>query len=61
LVPVTTVVSQASSRFGSIYDISGYRGGEKTYKRARDAYDALTEYIDDLTRKTTWRVEAAGA
>jgi len=45
-IPTTTVTSSASTEFGTVYDISKYDGSNKTYQRAREAYDRLAEMID---------------
>lgn len=53
-IPLSTVVSHAGARFGSIYDMDSFPGAAKTYKRAREAYDELATRVDDLTRLYTW-------
>lgn len=45
-IPTTTVTSSASTEFGTVYDISKYDGSNKTYQRAREAYDRFAEMID---------------
>ncbi|WP_233860009.1 ParA family protein [Paraburkholderia sp. HD33-4] len=45
-IPTTTVTTTASMEFGTVYDISKYEGSNKTYQRAREAYDRFAEMID---------------
>ncbi|MEX3917833.1 ParA family protein [Paraburkholderia sp. BR10872] len=45
-IPTTTVTQSASTEFGTVYDISKYEGSNKTYQRAREAYDRFAEMID---------------
>jgi chromosome partitioning protein len=45
-IPTTTVTQVASTEFGTVYDISKYDGSQKTYQRAREAYDRFAEMID---------------
>ena len=45
-IPKTSVTSSSSAEFGTVYDISKYEGNLKTYKRARDAYDRVTNLIE---------------
>lgn len=45
-IPTTTVTQSASAEFGTVYDISRYEGGLRTYQRAREAYDRFAELID---------------
>jgi chromosome partitioning protein len=46
-IPKTAVASATSAEFGTVYDVIRYEGSAKTYKRARDAYDRLTELIEE--------------
>jgi chromosome partitioning protein len=46
-VPKTAVTSASSAEFGTVYDVARYEGSAKTYKRARDAYDRLTELVEE--------------
>lgn len=45
-IPTTIVTQAASADFGTVYDISKYEGSQKTYQRAREAYDSLCGTID---------------
>jgi chromosome partitioning protein len=45
-IPATTVTTTASMEFGTVYDISKYEGSNKTYQRAREAYDRFAEMVD---------------
>jgi chromosome partitioning protein len=52
-VPKTVVTSASAAEFGTVYDLSRYDGNQKTYRRARDAYDRVTDLIEDSIR-TSW-------
>lgn len=54
-IPDNAAVSFAGTSFGTVYDISKYVGSAKTYSKVRDAYDALADRIDDLSRVYKWR------
>ena len=56
-IPKSAVVSNSSTEFGTVYDISRYSGANKTYARIRDAYD---EVIDKLLPSihTSWKRSA---
>lgn len=45
-IPKTAVTSASAAEFGTVYDVSRYDGSMKTYKRARDAYDRVTDLIE---------------
>ncbi|OTP66187.1 Chromosome (plasmid) partitioning protein ParA [Caballeronia sordidicola] len=45
-IPTTTVTASAAAEFGTVYDISKYDGSNRTYQRAREAYDRFAEMID---------------
>nr|WP_280971505.1 AAA family ATPase [Cupriavidus gilardii]WDE72644.1 Plasmid replication protein RepA [Cupriavidus gilardii] len=45
-VPKTAVTSTSSAEFGTVYDISRYEGSASTYRRAREAYDRVTELLE---------------
>jgi chromosome partitioning protein len=49
-IPRTVVTSAASAEFNTVYDISRYDGNARTYKRARDAYDNLVQYMEGVVR-----------
>lgn len=46
VIPSTAVASYASAQFGTVYDIERYEGSQKTYQRARQAYDQFCELIE---------------
>ena len=46
VVPSSAVMSYASAQFGTVYDIHRYEGSQKTYLRAREAYDQFCELIE---------------
>lgn len=45
-IPKTSVASSSSAEFGTVYDISKYDGNAKTFKRARDAYDRVSDLME---------------
>jgi chromosome partitioning protein len=49
-IPKTTVTSVSAAEFGTIYDIAKYEGSLRTYKRARDAYDRLTDLVEQAVQ-----------
>lgn len=53
-IPKTTVASSSSAEFGTVYDVGKYEGSQRTYKRALDAYDRVTEQLEEIIR-ATWR------
>jgi chromosome partitioning protein len=53
-IPKTTVASSSAAEFGTVYDISRYEGNQRTYKRALDAYDKVTELLEEIIR-ASWR------
>ncbi len=53
-IPKTTVASSSSAEFGTVYDVGKYEGNQKTYKRARDAYERVAELMEEVIR-ATWR------
>lgn len=56
-IPMTTVTTTASMEFGTVYDISKYEGSNKTYQRAREAYDRFAEMMDQQL-SALWALEA---
>lgn len=46
VIPATAVASYAAAKFGTVYDIDRYEGSQKTYQRARQAYDQFCELIE---------------
>ena len=53
-IPKTTVASSSAAEFGTVYDIGRYEGNQRTYKRALDAYDKVTELLEEIIR-ASWR------
>jgi chromosome partitioning protein len=45
-IPKTAVTAASSAEFGTVYDITRYEGSAKTYRRAREAYDRVTEIVE---------------
>lgn len=46
-IPKTSVASVSSAQFGTVYDISRYAGSQKTYQRAREAYDRVARLVEE--------------
>jgi chromosome partitioning protein len=57
-IPKTTVAASSSAEFGTVYDVGKYEGNQRTYKRALDAYDRVTELLEEIIR-ATWRRQLA--
>jgi chromosome partitioning protein len=57
-IPKTTVASSSAAEFGTVYDVGRYEGNQRTYKRALDAYDKVTELLEEIIR-ASWRRHAA--
>ena len=58
-IPKTAVASSSAAEFGTVYDISRYEGNQRTYKRALDAFDKVTELLEEIIR-ASWRRHMAG-
>lgn len=54
-IPKTAVSGVASAEFGTVYDIARYDGSARTFKRARDAYDAFVGHIESSIRESWTR------
>jgi chromosome partitioning protein len=52
-IPRTAVASQKSATFGTVYDSMDGDAKDKTYIRARDAYDLFVQHIE-ASIQTTW-------
>ncbi|MEB0114356.1 AAA family ATPase [Variovorax sp. RTB1] len=52
-IPRTSVASQKSSGFGTVYDSEPGDAKDKTYKRARDAYDLFVQHIE-VSIRNAW-------
>ncbi|CAI10667.1 partitioning protein, parA (plasmid) [Aromatoleum aromaticum EbN1] len=46
-IPFSSVIGTTATGFGTVYDVSKWEGGAKTYSRIRDAYDQVVEIIDN--------------
>lgn len=55
-IPKTTVTSSSSAEFGTVYDINRYEGSAKTYARARDAYDRVTDLVE-VSIRNSWMAQ----
>lgn len=53
-IPTSSAVSVAGSSQMTVYDMEKYVGSNKTYERARTAFDRLAEEVDYLTRTRLW-------
>jgi chromosome partitioning protein len=51
-IPKTAVASSSSAEFGTVYDVSRYEGSQKTYQRAREAYDRFTEIMEQAVMQS---------
>ena len=49
-IPLTAVSGSAASEFSTVFDITKYDGDKRTYKRAREAYEALALSVEDSMR-----------
>ena len=54
-IPKTAVAASAAAEFGTVYDVTKYDGNARTYKRAAEAYDKVTELVEQLIRATWLR------
>lgn len=57
-IPLTTVTTSAASEFATAYDITRYEGDSRTYKRARESYEALALNVEDSLVKV-WEKQVA--
>jgi chromosome partitioning protein len=55
-IPKTNVTSVSAVEFATVYDLAKYDGSLKTYKRARDAYDRLTDLIEQAVQ-SSWAAQ----
>ncbi len=56
-IPKTTVTSNKSAEFATVYDGQRYDGSAKTFKRAADAYDRFVDLVEESIVET-WRARA---
>jgi chromosome partitioning protein len=57
-IPKTAAAASAAAEFGTIYDVGRYDGNARTYKRAAEAYEKVTELVEQLIQ-ATWRRKMA--
>jgi chromosome partitioning protein len=55
-IPKTNVTSVSAVQFSTVYDLAKYDGSLKTYKRARDAYDRLTDLVEQSVQ-ASWAAQ----
>ena len=53
-IPKTAAAASAAAEFGTIYDVGRNDGNTRTYKRAAEAYEKVTELVEQLIQ-ATWR------
>lgn len=53
-LPLTDAVRTSGTTLGTVYDISKYVGSNKTYERARDAFDRMVIEVEMMTRRNFW-------
>ena len=58
-IPKTAVASASAAEFGTVYDITRYEGDARTYSRARDAYDRVSELLDQILTER-WAAKCLG-
>ena len=58
-IPRTAVTGVTSAEFGTVYDVARYDGSAKTFKRARDAYDAFVGHVESSIR-SVWGKQVEG-
>ena len=59
-IPKTSIASTASSEFGTAYDVIDLMGGNKTWKRAHDAYERFVELMEAQII-SVWDHQASGS
>lgn len=53
-IPKTSVTSNKSAEFATVYDVQKYDGSAKTYKRAIDTYDRFVDLVEESVVEA-WR------
>lgn len=53
-IPKTSVTSNKSAEFATVYDVQKYDGSAKSYKRAIDTYDRFVDLVEESVVET-WR------
>lgn len=56
-IPKTSVTSNKSAEFATVYDVQKYEGSAKTYKRAIDTYDRFVDLVEESVVEA-WRSTA---
>lgn len=59
-IPKTSVTSNKSAEFATVYDVQKYDGSAKTYKRAIDTYDRFVDLVEESVVEA-WRARRAAA
>ena len=59
-IPKTSVTSNKSAEFATVYDVQKYDGSAKTYKRAIDTYDRFVDLVEESIVEA-WRARKAAA
>ncbi|TXG99994.1 MAG: cobyrinic acid a,c-diamide synthase [Nevskiaceae bacterium] len=54
-VPTSVVVSTSGTTFKTVYDITRYAGAQKTYQRAREAFDKVALELEKQARLACWK------
>jgi chromosome partitioning protein len=57
-IPKTSVTSNKSAEFATVYDVQKYDGSAKTYKRAIDTYDRFVDLVEESVVEA-WRSRKA--
>jgi chromosome partitioning protein len=60
VIPRTEAVRTGGMTNQTIYDMTSYIGSQRTYERAKEAFDALVTEVDAMTRKHVWQEGAEG-
>ena len=56
-IPKTSVTSNKSAEFATVYDVQKYDGSAKTYKRAIDTYDRFVDLVEQSRRRSVARAK----
>ena len=59
-IPKTSAAASAAAEFGTVYDLAKYDGSAKTLKRALDAYERVTELVEQLVQ-ASWHLHEVQA
>ena len=58
-IPLSSAVSVGGVTLSTVFDMEKYVGSQKTYERARQAFDRLTDEVEYLTLVKKWRQSPA--